>query len=166
MSPSRRAILAGAGASLVPTLAQSDEVARLAARCAEAHGALMRGDVDTYRALIRYTDDLTLMTPFGGAPTRASDLTDERVQAMAHFFRNGTFEQQVVQAYGATDLVALVVVERQHVEVGGLPAQDWPLRVTLIFRRVGSDWRLAHRHADPLVAGISVERAAALARGE
>lgn len=166
MSPSRRAILAGAGASLVPNLAYPDDVARLAARCADAHSALMRGDVDTYRALIRYTDDFTLMTPFGGAPTRASDLTDARVQAMAHFFRNGTFEQQVVQAYGATDLVALVVIERQHVEVGGLPAQNWPLRVTLIFRRVGSDWRLAHRHADPLVAGISVERAAALARGE
>ena len=106
------------------------------------------------------------MTPFGGTPTRASDLTDERVQVMARFFRNGTFEQQVIQAYGGTDLVALVVIERQHVEVGGLPPQDWPLRVTLIFRRVGSDWLLAPRNADPLVAGISVERAAALARGE
>ena len=53
-----------------------------------------------------------------------------------------------------------------RVEVGGLPAQDWPLRVTLVYRRDGDEWRLAHRHADPLAAGISLEQAAAFARDE
>jgi hypothetical protein len=42
------------------------------------------------------------------------------------------------------------------------------LRVTLVYRRdghcTGGDWRLAHRHADPVVAGITLEQAAALAR--
>jgi ketosteroid isomerase-like protein len=39
------------------------------------------------------------------------------------------------------------------------------LRVTLVFRRENNGpWLLAHRHADPLVAGISLEQAAALAR--
>jgi ketosteroid isomerase-like protein len=50
-------------------------------------------------------------------------------------------------------------------EVGGLPDQDWSLRVTQVYRREGSEWRLVHRHADPLVNGISVEQAAAIARG-
>jgi ketosteroid isomerase-like protein len=58
------------------------------------------------------------------------------------------------------------IIERCHVEAGGLPAQDWPLRVTLVYRREGAEWRLAHRHADPLVKGVSHEQAAALARGE
>ena len=56
--------------------------------------------------------------------------------------------------------------KRSRVEVGGLPAQDWSLRVTLVYRREDAEWRLAHRHADPLVEGISLEQAAALARGE
>jgi len=30
----------------------------------------------------------------------------------------------------------------------------------------GTEWRLVHRHADPLVNGISLKQAAALARGE
>lgn len=63
-------------------------------------------------------------------------------------------------------MVVLAVIERARVEVGGLPAQDWSLRVTLVYRREGTEWLLAHRHADPLVAGVSLEQSAALARGK
>ena len=105
------------------------------------------------------------MSPFGGTPTRGSDLTDERWEAIGRFFRNGTFEQELVQSYASADMVVLAIIERCHVEAGGLPAQEWALRVTLVFRREGSEWGLAHRHADPLVGGITVEQAAAIAQG-
>lgn len=126
----------------------------------------MRGDIDGYRALIALANDFTLMSPFGGTPSRGSDMTDESWKAIGRFFRNGTLEQELVQAYGSADMVALAIIERGHGEVGGLPAQDWPLRVTLVYCREGSEWRLAHRYADPLVAGISLSHAAVLARGE
>jgi ketosteroid isomerase-like protein len=58
-----------------------------------------------------------------------------------------------------------VGVERQHGTVGGLPDQDWSLRVTLVFRREGADWRLVHRHADALVHSIGMEQLSLLARG-
>ena len=142
-------------------------VAELVRRSAEANAALMRGDIAGHRAAITLADDFTLMSPFGGAPTHASELTEERWQAMGRFFRNGVFAQEVVQAYGTADMVVLALIERQTVEVGGLPAQDWPLRVTLVYRRESNgDWRLAHRHADPLAGGITLDRAAALARGD
>jgi ketosteroid isomerase-like protein len=140
-------------------------VAELIQRSAEANAALVRGDADGYRALIPHADDYTLMSPFGGTPSRGPDLTEERWEAIGRFFRNGTFEQEVVQSYGSADMVVLVIIERCHVEAGGLPAQEWPLRVTLVYCREGSDWRLAHRHADPLGRGVSLEQAAALARG-
>ena len=140
--------------------------ADLIQRSAAANAALMRGDVDGYRALVPLTSDFTLMSPFGGKPTHGADITGERWEAMGRLFRNGTLEQEVVQSYATADMVVLATIERAHVEVGGLPAQDWALRVTLVYRREGTKWLLAHRHADPLVAGVSLEQSAALARGE
>lgn len=177
MSPSRRSVLAAAGVGLASGAASiaartradaatDKAVAELIRRSAESNAALMRGDIDRYRALIALTDDFTLMSPFGGAPTHGVDMTGERMEAMGRFFRNGTLEQELVQSYASADMVVLAIIERAHVEVGGLPPQHWPLRVTLVYRREGSEWRLAHRHADPLVEGISLEQAAALARGE
>ena len=142
------------------------ELADLVERSAQANAALVRGDIKRYSDLIKITDDFTLMSPFGGTPTQAAAYTPERLEAMGRFFKNGTFEQDLVQAYASADMVVLAIIERQHVEVGGPPAQDWALRVTLVFRRDGAEWHLAHRHADPLVSGVSLEQAAALARGD
>ena len=71
-----------------------------------------------------------------------------------------------MQAYASADLVVLVIIERQQIAVADLPEQDWSLRVTLVYRRAGDGWQLAHRHADPLAKGITVEQAAAIARGD
>jgi ketosteroid isomerase-like protein len=146
--------------------AEKTETAALIERSAEANAALMRGDVDRYRALVPISADFTLMSPFGGAPSHGSQLTDERWEAMRRFFRNGTLQQELVQSYATADMIVLATIERACVEVGGMPAQDWALRVTLVYRRAGTGWQLVHRHADPLVAGVSVEQAAALARRE
>jgi ketosteroid isomerase-like protein len=140
-------------------------VAALVRRSADANKALVRGDIDGYLALIEHSKDYTLMNPLGGAPTRGFVDSPEHRAAMATFFENGTLDQEVVATHASGDLVVLVTVERVRAEVGGLPEQDWSLRVTQVFRRNGAGWQLVHRHADPLVIGITLEQAAALARG-
>ena len=181
MQTSRRSVIAAAslglasldaaGAARMAALAGSEsvgdaEIDALVRRSEEANAALLRGDVDRYRALTPLSADFTLMSPFGGKPSRSSDITPERWDSMRRFFRNGSLAVEVVQAYRSGDIAVLALIERAHGEVGGLPAQDWSLRVTLVFRREAGAWRLAHRHADPLAEGISVQRAAAIARGE
>jgi ketosteroid isomerase-like protein len=143
-----------------------EELAELIRRVAEAAKAYIRGDMRTYFTLIKHRDDdYTLMSPFGGETQRGFDTSPERLDALERFFQAGEAELEVVQTYTSGDLVVLVVIERQHGEVGGLPPQDWSLRVTWVFRRDGAGWRQVHRHADPLVHGISLEQLAALARG-
>jgi len=140
-------------------------VAELIRRSDAANAALLRGDVDRYRALVPHAQDFTLMSPFGGTPTRGAALTAEKWDAVGRFFRNGSLELEVVQSYATADMVVLALIEHCHVEAGGLPPQEWRLRVTLVYRRQGTDWQLVHRHADPLGHPIGLEQAAALGRG-
>ena len=87
------------------------------------------------------------------------------VTVTRRFFKNGETSLELVQAYASDRLTVLVMIERQRAEVGGLPNQNWSLRVTEVYRKDGSEWQLVHRHADPLVHRIGLQQAAALARG-
>jgi len=142
-----------------------EELAELIRRTSEAGSALISGDIRTYLALVPHADDYTLLDPFGGEPTRGFDASRESLETTERFFQGGEADLEQVESYTSGDLVVLVLIERQHGQVGGLPDQDWSLRVTWVFRRERSEWRQVHRHADPLVHGISVEQLAALARG-
>src|SRR4051794_26335032 len=62
-----------------------DPVEMLIARSQDANAALMRGDIDRYRALVPISEDFSLMAPLGGEPTRGA-LRNERLAAMAKFF--------------------------------------------------------------------------------
>jgi ketosteroid isomerase-like protein len=141
------------------------ELADLVETSEVANDALMRGDIAVYNDLIRLAGDFVLMSPFGGTPSRGAEYTPGRIAAMGRFFRNGTLTQELVASWVSPEMVVLATIERTRVEVGGLPAQDWALRVTQVYRREGEGWELIHRHADPLSHGISLEAAAALGRG-
>jgi len=125
MSTSRRSLLAATApafataAGLEPVLAaahaavpadpRTDPVVRdLTERATQAHIALMRGDVARYRAFITQTDDFTLMSPFGGEPTRGTAYTSERWASIGRFFRNGRESSfELVEAYRSGDMVVL-----------------------------------------------------------
>jgi ketosteroid isomerase-like protein len=153
-------------APAAPELLGAD-VLRLVDRADRANAAFVRGDMNTWhRVAGPIADDFTLMQPFGGPASRGFDASPERLAAMARYFAGGNAELEVVETYASADLVVLVFVERQRGRVGGLPEQDWSLRVTQVYRRRGGAWELVHRHADPLVRNVGLERTATLARGD
>jgi ketosteroid isomerase-like protein len=143
----------------------NEAIAELVKGAEEKNAAFMRGDMDRWSKLARIASDFTLMQPFGGPASHGFDTSPKRLAELAQFFRNGETKLEVAQTYASQGLVVLVMIERQHAEVGGLPGQDWSLRVTEVYRRDGQEWQLVHRHADPLVHRITLEQAAALARG-
>jgi ketosteroid isomerase-like protein len=127
--------------------------------------AYIRGDVDTYVELIEHSEDFTLMSPFGGPTVHGFEWTAEAREETRRYFRSGEAAVELEQVYTSGDLAVLVLVERQHGEVGGLPDQDWSLRVTLVFRSEPLGWQLVHRHADALVHPISLDVLSELAQG-
>ena len=142
------------------------EVADLIASTAEAASAFINGDMRRYVELVRHADDYTLMAPFGGETRYGFDESDEALEAAARYFQVGEAAVEVVQTYVSGNLAVLVVIERQHGRIGGLPDQDLSLRVTQVFRREESRWLQVHRHADPLVYPIGEDQLSALARGD
>ncbi|MGI5183312.1 YybH family protein [Dactylosporangium sp. CA-152071] len=143
----------------------NDEVlARLIGRTAEASSAFIRGDVRRYVELLPHAAGYTLMPPYGEV-RHGVDHSGESLDATARWFQGGECSLEVVRADRSGDLAVIVAIERQHGVVGGLPLQDWSLRVTLVFHRSGDTWALAHRHADPLVHPIDHDQLSRLARG-
>ncbi len=130
----------------------------------DANAAWMVGDARTFLDLLPPAHDVTLMTAFGGTPSRSFNDSPERLERLRSFFRNGTLKVETIAAYASGDLAVLALIERSEAEIGGLPPQPWALRVTMVYRREATGWRLVLRHADPLRGGIEVEEAAALAR--
>lgn len=126
----------------------------------------MRGDIRRHLSLVNPAEDFTLLGPTGGEALRGVDDSDEAVEATSRYFRKGHARLEVLASFASGDLVVLSAIERQHGEVGEFPDQDWSLRVTLVYRRDGVEWRLVYRHADPLVHSVSPELAAVLARGD
>lgn len=157
------AVIVGGAAGQVPV---ADPVRTVEETYAQANAALMRGDAKTWNKMMPLSEEFVLFSPFGGKPSRFADYTPERFERMSRFFKNGTHQQEIVQAFASDDMIVLAAIERDTVEVGGLPSQTWALRVTSVFKREGSRWKLAHRHADPLVEDISHAESAKLARGE
>ncbi len=160
------AVGATAAAAMAATPAgATDAVTALLARVTEKNAAIMRGDMRRWAELAPIAPDFSIMQPFGGLPTQGFNASPERLAELSQYFRNGTCETELMQAYVSPELIVLSIIERQTCEVGGLPLQNWSLRVTEVWRRVGSDWQFAHRHADPLVDSRNLAQTAALAKG-
>ena len=105
-------------------------VTELVRRTAEAASAYIKGDIRKYLSLIKHGDDYTLMAPYGGEPTRGFD-DKAALEATPKMFRGGEADLELVESYASGAIAVLVAIERQHGEVGGMPDQDWSLRVTL-----------------------------------
>ena len=144
------------------TEADVDELVELMRQAASAY---IGGEMRRYFDLMQHADDFTLMDPFGGETQRHTPVTEARLAELEALFRGGECTLEVVETYAAGNLAVLVVVERQHGEVGPYPPQDWSLRATIVFRREDGVWRLVHRHADPLVHPITFDLVSELARG-
>ena len=132
--------------------------------------AFIRGDVPAYLTFVNVANDFTLMQPFGGEVSRGFNRSLEWARGIADYFKDGEADVELVQSYASGDkpgdIAVLVTIEHQHGKVGGLPDQQWPLRVTLVFRHGETDWELVHRHADLTVNRITLEQASMLAKGE
>jgi ketosteroid isomerase-like protein len=118
-------------------------------RLKAADTALHNGDPDGRVRMWSQRDPVTLF----GAIFTASEWPEIQAAfaALASRFSGcESFEYEVVGAGVSGDLAYIAGVERTTASVGVGPPEPYALRVTTIFRREDGDWRVVHRHGDPL----------------
>jgi ketosteroid isomerase-like protein len=113
--------------------------------------AFVNGNPAPIQALFAEVGSVSLANPFGPPVTGREAVIATTDRAAANY-RNGrvTGIEHVAQRV-TSDMAYVVEVERYEAELGGSghPAA-FALRVTTVFVRDGDDWRIAHRHADPI----------------
>ena len=114
--------------------------------------AFTRGDAQATTPLWSARDDVTLANPLGPA-VRGQNRVDEVMERAAAQVSGGEdFTVETLAVYETGDLAYEVVTEHCRARLGGRRgAVQFSLRVTTIFRREDGQWRIVHRHADPVV---------------
>jgi ketosteroid isomerase-like protein len=115
--------------------------------------AIMKGSPDGYKKLYSRRDDVTLANPFG-PPVRGWDEVAQTLERAASHYRDGEatgFEN--VAKYITPELAYTVEMERCKAKVEGRDdVTPIAVRVTTIFRLEDGEWKVVHRHADPITA--------------
>lgn len=111
--------------------------------------AFHNGDTGPREAIWSHIDPVTLF----GAVRNETGWSDVAAafEFLASRFSDGTsFEYDVIAAGVSGDLAYIAGTERTTAAVGGAAPESYELRATTIFRREAGEWKIVHRHADPM----------------
>jgi ketosteroid isomerase-like protein len=116
-----------------------------------ASAAYVSGDATPLAALSATSGEASFFGPMGGEVVGAKKVLARYIKDAAHFDRGSENVIKVLQM-GASDGLAFVVArQKTKAKLAGNPRKvPMELRVTEIFRKSGSTWKLIHRHADML----------------
>lgn len=116
-----------------------------------ALGAILKGDPSVYQALYSEADDITLGNPFGPFAHGHQEVKARLAGAASHYRDGEVIQVESIANYVSSDFACVVEVERSRVKVGGgVKLVSIAVRVTSVFRLEQNNWKLVHRHADPI----------------
>jgi ketosteroid isomerase-like protein len=115
--------------------------------------AFTKGDPEPLKSLYSRRDDVTIANPFGPAAHGWQKASETITRAATHYRDGEALGFDRIADSASADLAFMHEVEWLRSKIGGtdqlVPVS---LRVTTVFRREDSRWRVIHRHADPITA--------------
>jgi ketosteroid isomerase-like protein len=122
--------------------------------------SFVKGDPKPCADFFSRRDDVTLANPLGPPRIGPADV-DAAIAEAAATLRDGSVRAcEEVSRYSTADLGYVVQIERTQARLPGSDdVASLALRVTMIFRREGDTWKVAHRHADPITTARPVSTA-------
>jgi ketosteroid isomerase-like protein len=129
----------------------------------------IRGNPGPAQESFSHRTDVTLANPLGPASPEIGPVAHgwEQVaptqeHAASRFADGEEVDFEIVEKYVTPELACVVLIERMKAKVLGRGAAPpgvarVALRVTMTFRPEDGEWKVVHRHADPITAPRSAE---------
>jgi ketosteroid isomerase-like protein len=120
--------------------------------------AFFRGDPEPAKQLYSHREDASLGNPFGPVAIGWERIRETMDRAAANYRDGRATGFETLVTYVTPALAYLVEVERFEAKIGDSDeAVSGALRVTSILRPEEAGWRIAHRHADPIISPRAAE---------
>lgn len=121
-----------------------------------ALGELINGRPELYQSLYSRRDDVTLanpFAPFGPVSRGFAQVSETIARGASNYVQGQVLGFENISTFLTTELGYIVEVERFEATVRGREEMaPLALRVTTIVRREATDWKIMHRHADPITS--------------
>jgi len=130
----------------------------------QAQKEFVRGNPQPFKAQCSHADDVTIIGGWGGIEKGWSAQVEKRCDWASARFATDDDERRVenISTVVTPEMAYTVDIERTKIRLSGTQeVRPMALRVTSIFRQEDGQWKLVHRHADPLV---EVQPAASIVR--
>jgi NAD(P)H-dependent FMN reductase/ketosteroid isomerase-like protein len=131
--------------------AQPADFEKFMKRRVDVARAYVNGDASPLDQIVARNGDATFFPPHGGFEKGATAVATRYDTDVKAFRPGGETSFEVLQSAADGELACWTGFQSAKVKMQGQdPPAAMKLRVTELFRRVGGEWKLVHRHADPL----------------
>ena len=135
-----------------------DDVDELIEQYHRAQRGFLRGNPETVKNLFSRREDVTLANPYG-PPVRGWNKVAKTIEHASSLRSDGEFVGwEIVAKYVTAELAYVVQIERAEAKIGAREdITPYAVRATMIFRPEDDEWKVVHRHADPITTAQPAE---------
>ena len=141
-------ILAGTHTALADELGDAITLYHLAQK------EFVKGNPQPLKDICSHADDVTVLGGYGGFEKGWSAQVEKRYDWASARFNSTEDERRVenISLVVTSEMAYSVDIERTKIRLANTDeVRPMALRVTSVFRRESGQWKVVHRHADPLV---------------
>jgi ketosteroid isomerase-like protein len=116
-----------------------------------AQGEMVKGNPEPAMKLFSHREDVTLANPLGPTAHGWEQVAAAGEHAASQLRDGEIVGYEIIEKHVTPELAYVVRVERSRAKVAGSEdIASIALRVTMIFRPEDGEWKIVHRHADPI----------------
>jgi ketosteroid isomerase-like protein len=132
-------------------MTSAEDLDRVIEQCQRALDEFVKGNPQPMQQMFSHGDDVSLANPFGPPASGWDEVAATMDRAASNLRGGGMVAFEEVAKYVTPELAYTVWLERQKAKLGTRgDVTPFTLRVTMIYRPEDGEWKVVHRHADPI----------------